>query len=544
MFLPSCGFPAPFVYVANNLQRVGDDPAMHQFKAAATTVLLALFAVPFATAADARATYRFNLPEQSLSEALKAIGQQTTTNILFDPQSVLNKTAPALRATLTTQQAIDHVLKGTNLSAKQSAADTVLVQPPRANAIPLSTSEKGEASLSTLEKREGARASGKAEEKGFWNRLRLAQAEPPSPGEGRGTEGESDAAADKKLVELAEVVVTGTHIRGIQPITPVITIDRADIEQSSATTLPDLMRQIPQNFSGAVGETISLNSRAGDGSANRTRSTALDLRGLGSSATLTLINGRRMAPSERGEFVDISSIPLSAIERVEILPDGASAIYGSDAIAGVVNIVLRESYVGAETAVAGGRVTDGGYDEWRASQTLGDSWTSGGALLSVEYSESGTLQAGDRKIASNAPAATSILLPQDRQSAFLSANQSLLPGTEIFGTALASRRRGEVEEFSSAGTRPTTGHVENEGLASTIGLRTELPANWRIEFAGSFSRTRSEAATFIPSLAQTSTFRGESTGKAVDVKADGQVDGAAGWHGEISDRCRLRPHRD
>lgn len=91
--------------------------------------LLAILAIPPDLAAHTQATYHFNLPEQSLSEALKAIGQQTATNILFDPDSVIDKMAPALRATLPASEAIERVLQGTNLISKKTATDTVLVQP-------------------------------------------------------------------------------------------------------------------------------------------------------------------------------------------------------------------------------------------------------------------------------------------------------------------------------------------------------------------------------------------------------------------------------
>ena len=101
-----------------------------------------------------------------------------------------------------------------------------------------------------------------------------------------------------------------------------------------------------------------------------------------------------------GDFVDVSNIPTAAIERIEILPDGASALYGSDAIAGVVNIILRDDFQGAETQVKYGG-TPGGRDETVVSQLLGTHWDSGKAMLVYEYSDGTPLDASARGYAAN-----------------------------------------------------------------------------------------------------------------------------------------------
>ena len=101
--------------------------------------------------------------------------------------------------------------------------------------------------------------------------------------------------------------------------------------------------------------------------------TAASLRGLGSQRTLVLMNGRRLAPYalSGGQSVDLSGIPASAIERVEVLKDGASAVYGTDAIGGVINFILRKDYQGAEVNTNYYATDEGGGNNWRVSGTAG-----------------------------------------------------------------------------------------------------------------------------------------------------------------------------
>src|SRR5262249_10356082 len=142
-----------------------------------------------------------------------------------------------------------------------------------------------------------------------------------------------------RLQSVEEIIVTGTHIRGAAPVgSRVMVVDREAIAASGYSRIQDLLETLPQNFSGSGGE----GSTTDFGSGTLNRGQAIDMRGLGASSTLVLVNGRRQpAGGLEGSFVDISSIAASAVERIEIMADGASALYGSDAIGGVVNFVLR-----------------------------------------------------------------------------------------------------------------------------------------------------------------------------------------------------------
>jgi iron complex outermembrane recepter protein len=169
------------------------------------------------------------------------------------------------------------------------------------------------------------------------------------------------------------VVVTGSRIARSSDFTnsqPVDVIDRTAIEASGYANLQQLMEKLPSNGSGA----FSTRGNNQDSTANGAAS--ISLRGMGPDATLVLVNGRRVAISPFAEsitnnFVDINSIPVAAIERIEILKDGASALYGSDAVAGVVNIILRKDYEGLELSGSYGNTTEKGYDEQNYSAVWG-----------------------------------------------------------------------------------------------------------------------------------------------------------------------------
>lgn len=154
------------------------------------------------------------------------------------------------------------------------------------------------------------------------------------------------SSADPAKIERVEI--TGSMIKRADAETPapVSVITQEDIQRSGVSSVEELLR-----MNSAVGGGGQQDMSTGNGWAGGTSS--ISLRGMGSAATLTLLNGRRIAPAAavdpntgQGNIFNVSSIPLSAIERIEILKDGASALYGSDALAGVVNIILKRDYTG------------------------------------------------------------------------------------------------------------------------------------------------------------------------------------------------------
>jgi len=196
------------------------------------------------------------------------------------------------------------------------------------------------------------------------------------------------------------VEVTGSNIKRVEGegALPVTVITREEIQRSGATTPMELLQQISANNS--AGMTTISNSV---GALTLSAQTA-SLRGLGGARTLVLINGNRI-DSFAGEVqgvggVNLANIPFQAIERVEILKDGASAIYGSDAIAGVINFITRSDYTGAEvTGFYGTPTRGGGGDQWQGTVSAGwgdltkDHWN---AFISGSYNEQKSLDQVDR----------------------------------------------------------------------------------------------------------------------------------------------------
>ena len=200
------------------------------------------------------------------------------------------------------------------------------------------------------------------------------------------------AAADEET--LAEVVVTGSRIRGIAPVgSPVVSLDRDAIVESGAATTSELIRDLPLVVGLGASETASA---AQNGAANVTRGVSINLRGIGSNATLVLFGGRRMPPAgTQGQITDISVMPSIALERVELVADGGSAIYGSDAVTGVLNLIPRRNFTGAESSLRFGAAD--GYTDWSLSQILGTSWSGGHGMIAIERNEHSALRGYNRE---------------------------------------------------------------------------------------------------------------------------------------------------
>ena len=177
-------------------------------------------------------------------------------------------------------------------------------------------------------------------------------------------------AQAQQAQRVDKIEVTGTNIKRIDTETasPVTIITREEIQRSGATTVSEVIRQIPANNAGSFSEN-SLNSFSAGAA-------SVSLRGLGAQATLILLNGRRLTayPFANGAqvtFVDLNTIPLEVVDRIEVLKDGASAIYGSDAIAGVINIILRRDFKGYEVGANYSQTSEHDAAAWRATGTLG-----------------------------------------------------------------------------------------------------------------------------------------------------------------------------
>ena len=229
-------------------------------------------------------------------------------------------------------------------------------------------------------------------------------------------------AADEGADKVERIEVTGSRIKraDMETASPVTVIDASSIISSGATSIDDVLR----NMTSAGG--AMTNAAVNNGSGGNAR---INLRGLGSNRTLVLVNGRRMIASGTGaaSTVDLNTIPVSMIQRVEVLKDGASAVYGTDAIAGVVNVILKRDFEGFEVNVQTGLSGQGDADETSIDFTLGNTFDKGNIVINGQYTKRGEASQADRDFSDCPIAETS------DGSALYCAGSSYSQGGHIWG---------------------------------------------------------------------------------------------------------------
>lgn len=201
-------------------------------------------------------------------------------------------------------------------------------------------------------------------------------------------------AAEEEVTEdeLQEIVVTGSRIAGEAPVgATVTTLGRVEIEDSGQVTIDRMIQDLPQVFD--IG--FSENSRAQNaGNGNATWSNSINLRGLSPFSTLIITDGHRMTTN--GRAISPSVLPTLGVERVEVIADGASAIYGSDAVAGVVNLIPRRNLDGIEAFSRYGSTGNGDFDEWNLGVAFGNVFDRGQVMVAFEHAFRSNLNGADR----------------------------------------------------------------------------------------------------------------------------------------------------
>ncbi|MFC4701366.1 TonB-dependent receptor domain-containing protein [Glaciecola siphonariae] len=197
----------------------------------------------------------------------------------------------------------------------------------------------------------------------------------------------------------AEVVeITGSRIARTEltATSPVFTVSELQLETDQVVNVEDIIRKLPQAAAGANSTGATVGDSLG--------SSTIDLRGLGQNRTLVLVNGSRIVPFSFRNAVDVNAIPAGLIKRVEVLTGGAAAVYGADAVAGVVNFILDDEYEGFETT-AGYEFTDGGGETFNIDATMGTSIDNGRGNVTayVGYSKREELLAGERDFTQGSP---------------------------------------------------------------------------------------------------------------------------------------------
>jgi iron complex outermembrane recepter protein len=316
------------------------------------------------------------------------------------------------------------------------------------------------------------------------------------------------ARSDAQAQDEEEVLVTGSRIRGAQGASPVIRLSREEIRATGQASLGEVVRSLPQSFGGGQNPGVGANVPSSSG-VNVGGGSSLNLRGIGSDATLTLLNGHRLSYNSSRQSIDVSAIPLGAIERIEIVPDGASALYGSDAVAGVANIVLRRDADTIEASARLGASTDGGNVEQRYGATAGSRWGSGGAILSYEFARNTAIYGRDRTYAADKSPALTLFPPLRNHSAVASLHQALAPGLSFEIDALFNQRWSiKAVANNAAGDVRQSGIVNDystRSIAIAPTLRMSPGGSWRAFASGAWGQdhTRFTVTTWARGVAST-----------------------------------------
>ena len=279
------------------------------------------------------------------------------------------------------------------------------------------------------------------------------------------------AASSQPVQKLDKFVVTGSYIPTTETafsagISPVVRIDSKVIDESGMTNTAELLQKITVSNGGSV--PISNNATGFTPAAS-----SISLRGLGAEATLVLINGRRVASYPVGNggttaFVDLNSIPLAAVDTIEVLKDGASAIYGADAVAGVVNIKLKRGIDGTTATITYGNTTNKDSGEFNASIITGAQTDKASAMVGFNYSKKNAIFNSDRKYSEIPPFLSSNSSPLNLQITRAVALAAGVPATSLPAGTAAAIFAASPSATSNNGATPATGFAYTGGRSSAF----------------------------------------------------------------------------
>lgn len=421
----------------------------------ASALSTALCASPFALMSMAPAQVyaqnegvkEVNLAAQPLAQALLEVGQIFNVVVVADQKLTQNKVASPVSEQLSLNDALNALLEGTDLTFVQSSSGAIII--------------------STIK-----------------------EATAPEP--------QKNIENNNRSLEIETITITGTNIRGTAPeSSPFRTFNSEAILATGQSTAQDFVLTIPQNFGGGasdrgLGGPSNDPQRGFNTITGGTLGSSVNLRGLGSGATLVLLNGRRMPlASAIGGFVDVSLFPASAIQRVDVLLDGASSIYGADAVAGVTNFILRDQFDGVKTTFRYGGTADGAMNEYRVSVTAGTDWNSGSVVASYEYFDQGNLDSTSRDFTGQVLSPDDILPTQERHSIVIATQQELTSSLNLDVNLLYGTR--DTISFSTEIGQTRIGRPETSTLSGSLGLNWEFKEDWTLDLGATHGYTDSDA---------------------------------------------------
>ena len=429
-----------------------------------------------------------DIPAGNLAQALDRLGEQTGVLITYEHGLVQGHNAPRVSGPLSPVEALRRLLSGSGIQVEAVNEKTFVLRPAAAPPARTPTQRSG----ADQQRRSGT------------------------------------SSMQEPVTDLEEIVVTGTRIRGAQPSSPLVMITQEEMRLSGHNNLGEVIRALPQNFSGGQNPGVLIGAGGGVANQNVTGASGLNLRGLGPDATLTLLNGARLSYSGFVQATDVAHIPVAAIDRMEVLLDGASALYGSDAVGGVVNIVLKRDYSGAELTARSGRASAGGYGQTQFSAVAGDTWSTGGFLIAGESSHNDQVLASQRDYLRYIPRPDLLsIYPESSQDGILlSGHQALGARAELALDAFYTKRSMEAQYVFLPLHGRYGAQTAVYGLSPS--LQVSLSGDWSMRlhgFAGEDNSEVPQRTVLIDTGAQTSRSRTRSRNrvKAAGVELEGPV---------------------
>jgi outer membrane receptor protein involved in Fe transport len=405
----------------------------------ATTIV----AAPPSSGADV-STHAFHISAGPLTEALHQFIAQSGLQVLYDPTLVEGQTAPRIDSVSTSRAVLDTLLRSAGLTYEFTDSGTVVIKRASSVTRPQRTQ---------------------------------AQKQPV------------DERAPSTVLQT--VSVTGTRIRGGVTASPTITIDAQQIQNEGFTDLGEVIRSVPQNYSGGQNPGVTAGAYAGGyKNMNTSGGSAANLRGIGQDATLTLLNGRRMSYGSNDQAVDISAIPVEAVDRIEIVTDGASAIYGSDAVGGVINVKLKRDFDGVAVGTRYGEATDGGLATHDYNVAAGTTWSTGGLIATWKKESNDPIYADQRDYTRMMYGPTTLYQGADLRSGLFSIHQSAGDFIELHLDALRTERDMQTEYgYSTAYYQYPT---ETTTFLVSPSVTFLLPHDWTINVNAAVGKDKTE----------------------------------------------------
>lgn len=330
------------------------------------------------TRAMAEPVFQFDIPAQALGSAIKALGTTANVQILFSDDDVAGRRSMELEGRYTVSAAIRLLLDGSGLRADRTHAGVLLIRPRKTADFSKKTSAAG---LRPVADRIAGGGG-----------MRIARARSlVAEGDESTVEEKSPAGpqGDSHDETPQEVVVTGSRIRrrSDSSNSPIVNVGAQALDDTADIDVVSTLNRLPQ-FSPNQDLTGQNASDVQPGAAHSIGISTLSLRGLGPNRNLVLVDGRRMTPVNGDMVVDVSTIPSAMIDHIEVITGGASAVYGPDAVGGVVNFILKKSFQGLELNAQGGMTQAGDGAGFKVSALLGTNFADGRGNVTISLEES------------------------------------------------------------------------------------------------------------------------------------------------------------